>query len=61
MSKISFVEAPVVEDHSGLGPLRLELKFHERVFAGIPAGGTPGMHDALIGNQFDISSYDPGA
>ena len=51
-------EACVVEDEFCAGAFGNELEFNEGVDTWIPAEFTPGLNDALVGNEFDVATDD---
>lgn len=51
----------MIEKDTSLCALRLEIKTNEGIGAGIPSGRAPGLNDALIGEQFNVATEDPGA
>ena len=58
MREITLVKAGVVEGDLGFGAILFELKFRNRVLARVPGGGTPRLYDSLVGNQFNVASYN---
>lgn len=51
----------MVHDKAGFRALGLQLKFHDRVDSVGPIADAPGLHDALIGQEFDVSPRDHAA
>jgi len=48
----------VVKYDLGPGALLHELKLRNRIDARSPAARSPGLHDSLVGHEFDVSSGD---
>jgi hypothetical protein len=48
--EVAFRETRVIQNHHGSGTLRFQLKLDDRVDARVPMGGTPGLHDSLVGD-----------
>ena len=48
----------MVEKHTRLCALFLQIKTNDGIRAGVPSGGTPGLDDALVGDEFDIATED---
>lgn len=58
MPEIAFGKTCVVQDDFGLLAPLFQFKFDERIDAGLPVGGTPGLNDPLSGNQLNVSPHD---
>lgn len=48
----------MIEDDRGLGRVGLQLESDDRVDAGVPGSRAPCLHDPLVGDELDISSFD---
>jgi len=51
----------VFENNAHLCALLPKIKPNDGIGAGIPSRGTPGLDDALVGDQFDIATEDSRA
>lgn len=51
----------MVEKNARLCALLSKIKTNDGISAGIPSGGTPGLDDALVGDQFDVATENSSA
>lgn len=51
-------EAGVVEDEGGFSGVGVEFEVDDGVDAWVPVTGAPGLHDALIGDEFNVAAGD---
>src|ERR1700733_57498 len=56
-----FGKTRVIEDDAGAGSARDQLEFHDRINAGRPISGTPGLNDSLVRHQFNIAALNAPA
>src|ERR1700720_137425 len=55
---LAFGESRVVEDQFGAGTLFDEFELRDGIDAGVPVDHAPGLHDAVVRNQFDLAAND---
>src|SRR5271155_670517 len=58
---LAFRKAGMVEYDLGAGALLHEFELRNGIDAERPAAGAPGLHDALVWNEFDVTSGDVAA
>jgi hypothetical protein len=58
---IAVGETAVIEGEFGAGAAIGEFEFYDRVDAGVPVHGAPGLDDALVRQQFDVPARDDAA
>lgn len=54
-------ESGVVEVERGSGGVGMKFEFDNGKDAGVPVGGTPGLDDALAGDELDVAADDESA
>src|ERR1700722_3554491 len=56
--KFLFMNAGVIQNEQGSLAMRLEFEADNRIYALIPPLRAPGLNNALIGDQLDVSGND---
>src|SRR5579863_10762573 len=59
--RVAVGKATVIEGEFGPGAAFGEFEFHDRVGAGVPVFGAPGLYDSLVGNELDLAADDDAA